>query len=124
MLVINKIDRLQDENAELDFAIAKETSVLFRLTEQDIIDVLTSIRDFTITENDIKGKQMFIDTFIYKVFYHSDGMLTILVNMTKNLPPDKSPRGTRAKKDKENAVKDKEKGLMPYLGTHKSLLAG
>ena len=122
-LILDKIDHLQDENAELDFAIAKETSILFRLTEKDITDVLTSIRDFTIIENDIKGKQMFIDTFIYKVFYHSDGMPTILVNMTKNLPPDKSPRGTRAKKDKESGANDKEKGLMPYLGTHKSLLA-
>ena len=115
-LILDKIDRLQNENAEIEFAIAKETSVLFRLTEKDIVDVLTRIRDFTITDNDVKGKQMFVDTFIYKVFYHSDGTLTILINMTKNTPSDKSPRGTRAKKDKE-------KGLMLPFSTHKSLLA-
>jgi hypothetical protein len=96
-LILDKIDKLQDENAELDFAIAKETSILFKLTEKDIIDVLTRIRDFTIIDNDVKGKQMFIDTFVYKVFYHSDETLTILLNMTNNQPTDNSLRRTKPK---------------------------
>ena len=60
---------------------------------------------------------MFIDTFVYRAFYHKDKTLTILINMTKNTPSDnKAQRGTRAKNDKE-------KGLMLPFGTHKSLVA-
>ena len=124
-LILDKIDRIERENEEIEFAIAKENAVLFILTEKNIIDVLTSIRDFTITDNDIKAKQLFVDTFVYKIFYHSDETLTILLNMTNATPtetPNKSPRGTRAKAskiDKDN----KEKGLITSLSTYKPLVA-
>ena len=108
-LILDKIDKLQDENSELDYAIAKEGSLLFQLSEQDIINFLTRVRDFTITDNDLKGKQMFYDTFVYKVFYHSDESLTILVYMKDT--------------DNSNQTSSNEKRTYRTHSTHKSHLA-
>ncbi|GHV02590.1 recombinase RecD [Clostridia bacterium] len=106
-LILDKIDRLKEENAELDYAIAKENSMLFQLSERDIANYLTRIRDFTVGENDIKAKALFVDTFIYKIFYHNDETLTILTYL----------------KDNERCER-REIGYTRINSTHMSCLAG
>jgi hypothetical protein len=117
-LILDKIDRLKAENAELDYAIVKENAILFHVTQEDIADYLTYLRDFAAKSNDIKEKALFVDTFVYRLFYHKDESLTILINMKDNERGDKPPRGIVA----NDGMIAKEKELIPF-STYKSLLA-
>ncbi|GHU99147.1 hypothetical protein FACS1894211_04050 [Clostridia bacterium] len=74
------------------------------LDKIDCSNFLTRIRDFTVKENDIKAKALFVDIFIYKVFYHNDETLTIpsyLNERTQTLPQPCS--GRRPLQDKRPA---------------------
>ncbi len=67
---MDKIDELKAEQADVEYKIAKEESLLFTLTAEMIATILREIRDADTTT--IENMQRFVDTFIYKIYYYDD----------------------------------------------------
>lgn len=115
-LIMDKIDELKETQCDLEYKIAKEESILFKLSATDIAKFLTTIRDSK--TNDIKDMQRFVDTFIYRVFYYEDGKISILINMSSNRTENILPSDIEHLSEKEQ-----EKRTHTNLGSYKSSLA-
>ena len=81
-LIMDKIDELKAEQADLEYKITKEESVLFKLSKEEIVAILTKIRDADTT--DLDHKQRFVDTFVYKIYYYEDKKVAVLINIAGN----------------------------------------
>ncbi len=112
-LILGKIEELQAEQARIEYNIAKEQSFLFKLSVEEIANILREIRDTK--TNTIEEKQRFIDTFVYKIYYYEDKKVAVLININ----------GTTDTSDISlQDVSDNEKGPMQnHAGSHKSNVA-
>lgn len=107
-LILDKIDELQAAQADLEYKIAKEESLLFSLSAEEIAYILREIRDADATS--IENKQRFIDIFVFTINYYDDKKVAVLINIKGG--------------DDDEIMNNKENGLMPTpSGSHKSNMA-
>ena len=78
-LILDKIDELKAEQADIEYKIAKEESMLFTLSAETIAAILREIRDADTTT--LENKQRFIDIFVYKIYYYDDKKVVVLINI-------------------------------------------
>ncbi len=108
-LILDKIDELKAEQADIEYKIAKEESLLFTLTAEMIATILREIRDADTTT--IENMQRFVDTFIYKIYYYDDKKVAVLINI-------------KGSDDNDEITLENENGLTETsVGSYKSNLA-
>lgn len=78
-LLMDKIDALKLEQSEIEYKIQKEESMLFKLTAEQIASILFRIRDFEVTSE--REKQMFFDSFVYRIFVYKDKKISVLLTV-------------------------------------------
>lgn len=88
-LLMDKIDNLKLEQADIEYKIQKEESLLFKLTAKEIASVLKRMRDFKITSE--KEKQMFFDAFVLRIYVYKDKKISVLLTIKDGYFPTYEP---------------------------------